>query len=74
MRPKTAIKLFTFFTIIFVAVGDKVIPGPVGKASYTMRSGINTFVSGLIPDKEFRNPHERTEKAIEQEEQGTKSE
>ncbi|NJN74985.1 MAG: hypothetical protein HC796_00355 [Synechococcaceae cyanobacterium RL_1_2] len=67
MRPQTAIKLLTFLTMIFIALGDKVIPGPVGKASFTMREGINNFVTGLIPDKKFRNPNERTEKAIEEE-------
>jgi hypothetical protein len=53
--------------ILFVAGGDKIFPGAVGKASTQTRTAVNNFLVGLFPTWEPKTkPYERTEKQLEQ--------
>lgn len=60
--------------LVFVSLGDRFLPDPLGKASTKTRTALNQFVLGLLPDWEPKtDPYGRTEEALEQEEQGTSS-
>lgn len=58
--------------LIFVGLGDKFLPEPLKGMSSKTRTSINQLVIGLFPKKEFKNPHQRTEDALEQQEQQQK--
>ncbi len=51
--------------LVFVSLGDKFLPEPLSSASFNTRSSINEFLISLFPEKEFTNPYERTEDAID---------
>ncbi|WP_422387037.1 hypothetical protein [Anabaena sphaerica] len=51
--------------VLFVAGGDQVFPGAVGKASTQTRTTVNNFFIGLFPTwKPKTNPYERTERKL----------
>ncbi|WP_416233457.1 hypothetical protein [Anabaena sp. UHCC 0451] len=53
--------------VLFVAGGDKVFPGAVGKASIQTRTTMNNFLIGLFPTWQPKtNPYERTEKKLQE--------
>lgn len=57
-------------TVLFIAVGDKVLPDPLGQASAQSRQAINNALVGKFPSwKPKTDPYERTEEAIESETQ-----
>ncbi|TAF07505.1 MAG: hypothetical protein EAZ77_09475 [Nostocales cyanobacterium] len=57
--------------ILFVAGGDKVFPGAVGKASTQTRTAMNNVLIGVFPTwKPKTKPYERTEKELREIEQG----
>ena len=59
--------LIIFFALIFIAIGDKILPGVLGEASANTRNTINEFLIGLVPGWEPSvNPYERTEDAIQE--------
>jgi hypothetical protein len=68
VKTLTTIGLFLF--LLFVAIGDKVLPEPMKTTSYQTRTSINKFLIGLIPNWNPKNPNERTEDAIEKQQQG----
>lgn len=52
--------------ILFLTIGDKILPGDLGKSSVQSRTALNNFALNLFPDiKRPRNPNERTEKEVE---------
>ena len=56
--------------ILFVAGGDQVLPGDLGKYSIQTREALNDFALNLFPStiKRPKNPYERTEKQLEEQE------
>ena len=70
MGSKSTIPILLFLFLLFVAVGEYIPFKPVSSASVQTKNTLNQFVMGLFPSKRPRNPYERTEKAIEKEEQG----
>ncbi len=66
MRPKTVFTYLFIIFMIFVTLGDKFLPGSLGQASVNTREGINNFVKGIFPQKEFKNPNKRTEDAVDE--------
>jgi hypothetical protein len=53
--------------ILFVTVGDKVLPGTLGKYSIHTREALNNFAFNLFPTvKRPKNPNARTEKDVEE--------
>jgi len=69
MRPKNITPILIVLTLIFIAVGDRFLPKPLSTASFQTRTSVNNFLVGLFPTRRPRNPNERTEKALEQQEQ-----
>lgn len=64
------VKLVITLVILFVLVGDIFLPEPLRSASKNTKAAINSVILGVIPDKGFDDPHDRTEKAVEELEQG----
>jgi hypothetical protein len=61
--------LLFFAGILFVALGDKVLPSPLKEMSTQVRNSVNNFLIGLVPDwKPSVNPYQRTEDALKKEE------
>ncbi|MEA5617828.1 hypothetical protein VB711_08250 [Cronbergia sp. UHCC 0137] len=51
--------------LLFVVLGDKVLPGEIGKASTHTRTAMNNFFTGLFPTWQPKTkPYERTEKEL----------
>jgi len=65
MRQKTAFTYIFIVFLIFVTLGDKFLPGSLGKASANTRQEINSLVKRIFPQKEFKNPNQRTEDAVD---------
>ena len=71
---KTASTWLILLFLIFVGFGDSFLPKPLSSASLQTRTQINQFFIGLFPSWQPRtNPYERTEKALENTEQGGSS-
>ncbi|MEM7726399.1 MAG: hypothetical protein AAF208_08500 [Cyanobacteria bacterium P01_A01_bin.45] len=66
MNKKPGIFLLFIVFLLFVTLGDTVLPEPMKSASYNTRTGINNFVIGLFPDWRPKiDPKQRTQDAIE---------
>ena len=69
MDRKTATTYLLILFLLFVTLGDRILPKPLSTASVQTRTSLNNFFIGLFPQKGPKlNPNERTEKAVEQEE------
>ncbi|OKH14685.1 hypothetical protein [[Limnothrix rosea] IAM M-220] len=69
LSTDNTIKLVVFLAIMFVLVGDIFLPEPLKSASKNTKSAINSVIIGVLPSERFDDPHERTEKAVEELEQ-----
>lgn len=69
MRPQTAITIGTILALLFITVGDRVLPEPLASASTNTRTNINQFLVGLFPDGKTKDLNQRTKEAVEQQEQ-----
>jgi hypothetical protein len=58
-------KLSIILGLLFVGIGDRVLPDPLATASADTRAHINQFFDGFLPDVQSFNPNRRTEEAIE---------
>lgn len=71
MFKKPSIILVILLFVLFVGIGDSVLPEPMKSASLNTRKTINKHLIGLFPTRKSKlKPHERTRKAIEEAEQG----
>ena len=69
MDRKTATTYLLLLFLLFVTLGDRILPKPLSTASVQTRTSLNNFFIGLFPQRVPKlNPNERTEKALEQEE------
>jgi hypothetical protein len=67
---KRYIPFFFIAFILFITVGDKVLPGALGTSSTQTRIALNNFAIDLFPNiKRTKTPNTRTEKAVEDLEQ-----
>jgi hypothetical protein len=66
MRPKHFTLPLIIVALLFISIGDRVLPQPLSTYSFNTRTSLNNFLSGLFPQKRFKNPNDRTEKAVEQ--------
>ena len=64
MFTRLFLPVFVIF-FIFISLGDKFLPEPLKSASTNTRTNVNGFLVGLFPKKEFKNPNQRTEDAVE---------
>jgi hypothetical protein len=70
MRPKSLITTVIILGMLFITLGDRVLPKPLSTVSLQARITADHFLMGLFPKKRFRNPNEGTEKAVQKLEQG----
>lgn len=67
MFKKPSIILVLLLSVLFVGIGDRVLPEPLKSASFNTRKTINKHLITLFPTRKPKlNPHERTRKAIEE--------
>ncbi|NET37406.1 MAG: hypothetical protein F6K19_36170 [Cyanothece sp. SIO1E1] len=70
MFNKVNFALLTLIGLVFIAVGDRFLPGPVGQASTQARTTLNRSLMGLMPKlKSKPSRNQRTEDALKQTEQ-----
>ncbi|AFZ58206.1 hypothetical protein H6G54_19505 [Anabaena cylindrica FACHB-243] len=63
---KRCMPLILIGFLLFVAGGDQVLPGALGKASTQTRTAMNNFALNLFPSwRPKTKPYERTEKEIQ---------
>ncbi|AFY52902.1 hypothetical protein Riv7116_0298 [Rivularia sp. PCC 7116] len=67
MFKKSYFILAFLIFVVFVGIGDRILPEPMKSASLNTRKTINKNLIGLFPTRESKlKPHERTRKAIEE--------
>lgn len=67
-KPFIRWELLALVAVLYISVGDKVLPGALGETSAKARQSINNFLIGLVPSwKPSVDPYKRTEDALEQE-------
>ena len=72
MTRKLPIPLLLLIALLFVALGDRFLPQPLGGASLKARTTLNQAIVGVFPSwRPKTKPYERTEKALDQVEKGT---
>ena len=68
---KSGAILLTIGFLLFVFLGDRFLPEPLGPASLKTRTSLNQAMMGLIPNwRPKTKPYQRTEEAIEKEYEG----
>lgn len=65
MRSQNLIGIVLVLALLFITVGDRVLPAPLNQASRNTRTSINQFLVGLFPNWEPKNPNQRTRDAVE---------
>lgn len=73
MNSRNFSKLFTlsiFLFLLFIWLGPFVLPEPMRTTSWKTRTSVNNFLTGLIPNWNPKNPNERTEDAIQKQQEG----
>ena len=70
MRAKSLLRIIAILLLLFILIGDRILPHPLSDASRNSRTQINEFLFSLFPKKELKNPHRRTEEIIKQVERG----
>lgn len=71
MFTKSNLTLLFLVLLVYIAIGDKVLPGAIGAPSRQIRETANGALLSLFPDWQPKtNPYGRTERAIDQETQG----
>ncbi|MFW6296490.1 MAG: hypothetical protein ACOC04_04800 [Halothece sp.] len=67
MRASSIIKIGIIFGLLFIWIGDVVLPKPLSEASLKTRTSINNFLVGLFPyTSPVDNPSKRTEQELKQ--------
>jgi hypothetical protein len=73
MDKKTGTFLLIVLSLVFIGFGDSFLPKPLSTTSRDTRNALNGFVIGLFPTWQPKTkPNQRTEKAIEDTEKGSK--
>ncbi|AFY77257.1 MAG: hypothetical protein IGR93_22060 [Hydrococcus sp. C42_A2020_068] len=65
MRPKTLLTGLLVLGLLFVAVGDRILPQPLNDASRNVRTSINQMMLGLFPKSRTVEKLEKREKEVE---------
>jgi hypothetical protein len=73
MFHKSWIPVWLVLILVFIGFGDKFLPQPLSGASYKTRTTINNvMMSSFKLWTPKTNPHNRTERALEEQEAGKK--
>lgn len=75
MRRKSYFPVLVFAALLFIGLGDRVLPQPLNQYSRDTRTHVNKYLMGLFPYVDpLDSPHTRTEKAVENLEKGSSKE
>jgi hypothetical protein len=66
MRPKTLLTGLLIVGLLFISVGDRLLPQPLSDASRNTRTSINRFMLGLFPKVELEKPSKNREEKVKQ--------
>jgi hypothetical protein len=70
-RKSTIIPILLLLAVVFVGFGDRFLPPPLSTASFRTRTSLNQWMTSSFKLWQPKtNPHQRTERAIEQQEKG----
>ncbi|NEP14383.1 MAG: hypothetical protein F6K14_30145 [Symploca sp. SIO2C1] len=72
MRSKNILIGVIVIAVLFIGIGDRILPQPLSDASKNTRTTINQFLINLFPTRKPKNPYEEREKQLEELEQGQK--
>ncbi len=62
------VPLLLLLSLLYIAIGDRILPQPIGKFSTQARTAINQAMTGSFPGwRPKTNPYKRTNDAIERE-------
>ncbi len=70
MRFKNLFTLALILGLLFITLGDRILPQPLNDASRNTRTSINQFLIGLFPNWQPKNPNQRTKDAADRLEKG----
>ena len=66
MRSKLPIGFLLLLSMLFIAVGDRVLPPAIGQYSFQTRAAFDRMLISLFRSWRPRtNPNQRTERAVE---------
>lgn len=54
MKTKILIELCLTFSLVYVGMGDLFLPQPYNSNSKQIKQGVNQFLVGLFPEKDFQ--------------------
>ncbi|GAC1459385.1 MAG: hypothetical protein NVSMB70_04310 [Chamaesiphon sp.] len=69
MRFQNIFTMALVVMLLFITLGDRVLPKPLSTASLNTRTVLNNYLIGLFPNKKFRNPNAPLDNTIDQLEQ-----
>jgi hypothetical protein len=73
MFYKSAIPVVLLLALVFIGFGDRFLPPPLNTASFRTRTSLNQWMTSSFNLWQPKtNPHQRTERAIKQQEKGGK--
>ncbi len=65
------VPLLLLLSLLYIAIGDRILPQPIGTFSTQARTAINQALTGSFPSwRPKTNPYKRTNEAIEREQKG----
>jgi hypothetical protein len=67
-RKRFPIAILLGVVTLYVAVGDSVLPSPLGYYSYYARTTLNNMLVTAFPGFKTKNPNQRTEDALKKQE------
>lgn len=66
-KVKAFLPILVILGLLFITIGDLVLPEPLKESSFRTRNSINEFMLSLVPSLEPKTrPYERTERALEE--------
>ena len=65
MQRKNIFTLLFLGALLFVSVGDSVLPKPLSQYSRNTRDTISQWLLGLIPHKIFKKPSQKREEQLD---------
>lgn len=66
-KVKAFFPILVILGLLFIVIGDRVLPQPLKGASFKTRNSINEFMLSLVPSWQPKTrPYERTERAVEE--------
>jgi hypothetical protein len=65
MNLKTLTLPILLIMVVFIGVGDRILPKPLNTMSFNTRNAINQALMGLSPKLKPQKPNAETEKAVD---------